>query len=1285
MPPPCNYSVELSGTCIGTNADIYEWTCSGPWAELNLGNSCGLLAGNPVNVGTGNKFQHESDLSSGITPMSLSFDRYYNSQDRMPHALGFAWTHSYGMHLSFADEQYPTVIATRKDGKLLLFKGENLDPHPGVKERLSYDPENETFVLTLSNGTRETYDGSGRLTTITALNTNTQTLTYVEEGVHDGLLERVADPFGRSISFTYNASNLMETLTDPAGTTIRYTYDADDNLIQVVYQDDTARTYHYEDPNDTHNLTGITDERGVRYATYAYDDQDRAISSSHASGADKVQVDYHNGSASQRTVLDANGNAGSYTIKTMDGLALPQTVTGGCSGCGGGESTNYTYNADHTIQSETRDGVKTAYTRDDLGNILTRTRAGGTVDERITTYTYVPNTRLQASVSEPSTTQGQLKTTTYGYDDLGNRIQMTESGFAGDTPYSRVTTWHYNAHGQVTLMDGPLPGLQDAATFTYDDGGNLVSTTAGDLLTTTYEDHDAFGNPGRRVDPNGHATLNTYDLRGRLLTTITDAGTTQYTYDSMGNLVRVDPPGGGYLIHTYDDARRLVSTTNALGEAMAREYDAAGNRIKETILDAQGSVTHTLGYEYDAANRLIRTVYPDLSGEERTYDTQGNPATTRDANGRVTTFDYDGLNRLISVTRPGEVITSYAYDGNGNLVSVTDGENRETTYSFDDAGQVMTIVSPDTGTTDHGYDEAGRLTFKTTNSGKTTFYLYDGLGRITKTQTESETTTFTYDGGTNGMGRLTNETGPGYSYDHAYDAMGNPMAVTQTVNGVSRLIGYAHDANGNLTAMTYPDGRTLTFEYDILGRQIRVTTHKDGVDTLLASGIGYIPFGPANAMTLGNSIPVEKEFDHRRQPSRIRAGTVLDLQYARDTAGNITAITDLLDTTRNQTFEYDELDRLVSAQGIYGNYGYTYDKTGNRRTRSMGSLSETYAYEKGTNRIKSVRGEVSKLFVHDADGNVKNVIEANRSPSALDQADYLYNASGQRIRKTVDGVTTIYHYAPNGNLIAETDAYGNQIKSYVWLHGRPLAMIDADQNVCYVHNDHLGTPRKMTNAAGTVVWAADYRPFGEVDITTAAVENNLRFPGQYYDSETGLHYNWNRYYDPKIGRYSTPDPAGINGGIDLYLYANCNPLRDYDYEGLACKRSTDWEPITVLTNSNSNEILISSIINKKWRLARVWDVVPMAYGTTNSALNCACEWKPIGCTRKSLYEKPIPHKATFKCDNGDCREWEETRYKDLYKRIDIEEDISCLFSVRNKITYGIPSGQGCSCENVPPQ
>ncbi len=148
-------------------------------------------------------------------------------------------------------------------------------------------------------------------------------------------------------------------------------------------------------------------------------------------------------------------------------------------------------------------------------------------------------------------------------------------------------------------------------------------------------------------------------------------------------------------------------------------------------------------------------------------------------------------------------------------------------------------------------------------------------------------------------------------------------------------------------------------------------------------------------------------------------------------------------------------------------------------------------------------------------------------------------------------VTTVFHYSLNGQIIAESNSAGNITAEYVYLNGQPLAKI-AGTNTYYYHNDHLATPQKMTDASGVVVWSADYKPFGEATVTVSTITNNLRFPGQYYDAETGLNYNLNRDYNPMVGRYLEVDPLGLAGGINPYRYVNGNPLRFTDPLGLFC-------------------------------------------------------------------------------------------------------------------------------------
>jgi len=163
---------------------------------------------------------------------------------------------------------------------------------------------------------------------------------------------------------------------------------------------------------------------------------------------------------------------------------------------------------------------------------------------------------------------------------------------------------------------------------------------------------------------------------------------------------------------------------------------------------------------------------------------------------------------------------------------------------------------------------------------------------------------------------------------------------------------------------------------------------------------------------------------------------------------------------------------------------------------------------------------------------------------------YTYNHLDQRVTKTLNGHTRLLLYDQAGNLISEMDAAtGTVLAEYIWLDDTPLGFVQSGQTY-QVHVDHLGTPKALTDGGGQVVWKASYNPFGKASITSQGPTFNLRFPGQYYDTETGLHYNWHRYYDPDTGRYITSDPIGLGGGINTYAYALNNPKSLYDPYGL---------------------------------------------------------------------------------------------------------------------------------------
>ncbi len=154
------------------------------------------------------------------------------------------------------------------------------------------------------------------------------------------------------------------------------------------------------------------------------------------------------------------------------------------------------------------------------------------------------------------------------------------------------------------------------------------------------------------------------------------------------------------------------------------------------------------------------------------------------------------------------------------------------------------------------------------------------------------------------------------------------------------------------------------------------------------------------------------------------------------------------------------------------------------------------------------------------------------------KGEYVYNALEQRVSKSLGETVTVFHYDFDGNIIAEGQPDGTIDWDYLYLGGSRTAMVEnSSGSFYYFLNDHLGTPQMVTDSTNTIVWEAAYKPFGEAVVNPkSTVQNNFRFPGQYYDQETGFHYNYHRTYDPTIGRYLRADPIGLAGGMNLYVY-----------------------------------------------------------------------------------------------------------------------------------------------------
>ena len=537
------------------------------------------------------------------------------------------------------------------------------------------------------------------------------------------------------------------------------------------------------------------------------------------------------------------------------------------------------------------------------------------------------------------------------------------------------------------------------------------------------------------------------------------------------------------------------------------------------------------------------------------YYTDGELHTVTDAEQKVTTYTYDALGRVKTVQDALSQATGYTYDAAGNLRSLTDAKTQTSSFSYNGLGSITGDTRPMGQSTTYSYTESGKLEAKTGARGQRTEYLYeDGTNLLTdiyyfdENDVQSGHVSFSYE-----RGQLSGYDDGEISASYDYNAFGQKLSETVNYPDFSKTFSYTYDNSGQKRSFTMPDGDTVSYSYDDANQ----------LSSVRVPGAGSVSYP---SYTLGRPDSMSSPGDTRSYAYDALArledldSASFDASYSYDDAGNI-----LTKTTGDGTYEYDydDLYRLTDVTDpVSDDETYTYDAVGNRASAS----NTTGDIEHNANNELNLYGDIS--FDYDANGNLTAKTSASESWAYSDNvrnrlvrveendlliAEYGYDPFGRRLWKEVDGERTYFLYADEG-LVAEYDEEGVELRSYGYKPDStwgtdPLWLKEGGEYYWY-QNDDLGTPQKLVDSSGTVVWSAIYSAFGEASIDIETVTNNLRFPGQYYDEETGLHYNWFRYYDPEIGRYTKIDPIGFSGGeINLYGYGRNNPIIFRDVDG----------------------------------------------------------------------------------------------------------------------------------------
>ncbi|CAI8724065.1 RHS repeat-associated core domain-containing protein [Pseudomonas sp. IT-P294] len=712
----------------------------------------------------------------------------------------------------------------------------------------------------------------------------------------------------------------------------------------------------------------------------------------------------------------------------------------------------------------------------------------------------------------------------------------------------------YDDQGRLIAEQGPLGAVNE---YLYDEVGRLVALIPPEEEPTSYEYRNGFLHTRYR----GKAVWKYQRNAQGDVTEATDPDgqITHYHFDEKGQLLSIRYPDTSRHVFVWNGLGQLVEETLPDGGVRRFSYDALGRQI--TRQDEHGAVTQS---QWDAVGRLIQTILPTGASRAYSYNAYGKITAERDELGRVTRYEYlDDLHLVSRRINPDGTELRYRYDNAQLLLTEIENESgetyrldytpgglirqetgfdgRRTAYAYDLNGHLLekTEFGDDGSPLITGYerDSAGRLLVKNLPDGVKVQYRHDSLGRLVSVDDgHDHPLEFEYDR----QDRLITEHQGWGTLRYAYDACGQ-LNHLRLPDG-SKL-DYHHAKGGALTAIDL-NGARLTSHQFVFGRE------QQRQQGLLLSDYAYDDQGRLKA----HAVSQQHQAMYRRD-------------YAYSANGNLDSIADTRHGQRN--YQYDPLNRLIRVRPLRDQSpeSFAHDPAGNLLMQDRPGIAKVvgnrllmqgdrhYDYDAFGNLIRERRGTAQKLvtdYRYDCQHRLIGVTTPDGRCSS-----YRYDAFGRRIAKTVDGKTTEFFWQGD-HLVAESSH--EHYRSYVYEPGtfRPLAMLDGKgpRKACpfYYQLDHLGTPQELTDFGGEIVWSAKYNAYGKVTHLAFGggeqLEQPLRFQGQYFDAESGLHYNRHRYYDPEIGRYLTPDPVKLAGGLNQYQYTP-NPTGWVDPLGLS--------------------------------------------------------------------------------------------------------------------------------------
>ena len=1084
-------------------------------------------------------------------------DQIYYGDLRVWNPTGFVMETEDGFEYRLGSRSGITRM-TDPHGNYLAFEGDRVEHSSGEGIDLTRDGRGRINSLTLPGDRTRTYTYDDRGDLISTADAADATTRFIYDAHHyltgiidprggvPGMLEydehgrvvAIVDPTGRRIELDTDEGARQQVITDRLGNTVIVFYDERGNIIrridamghetlieyddagnQTAITDATGRTSRFE-YDDSGNRTAVIDPAGERWE-FTYDDAGNLTSEVDPLGNTRSRLYNDDGDVTSYT--DANGNTTEfdYTDGALTGVTLPEGTSVSIGRDATGRLINFTDALGRRIDvTHTATGaIEGSTTTVDVGGEPTDINWAYTYDER----------GILDSVTGPDG-----RTSTLELDEMGEPRAV-------EVPGGATQEVERDASGRLAGVVNP-DGSRTRVEYDLEDRPVGLSLPDGSVVRAEL---DANGRTTSIVFPGDLVRSYAYDEAGRIARSEDGEGRgMDYEYDEAGRLDTITRPDGSTVDYTRDAAGRVVTIADSVTGTTNVEYDGAGN-----VTGLETATGGDVDCTYDEAHRLISL--RAASGREVAfeYDDVGQLTEVTDGLGGRTFYEYDGAGSISQVTTPSGLVRSYVHNESGRLLERSGGHLDEPeTYAYDEAGRVAEITDPEEVTIDLTYDDSDRLLERSASDGTIESRMYSPGGRLRSVTAEGGETTFLYDAAGR-LARLNRPDGRFLSYD--YDASGfitslaSPAGettyewsdegrITAVVSADDERTTYEYDADGRLEQINYASGNTTTIERDAAGMPVRVAHHEEGGGEILDESYERDAAGRISSVSSALGDTSYTYDDDGRLASETRpGGTVIDYEY--DADGNLVARGDV-------GLEYDALGRLTS----FGDDAVTWDRAGRMTSREVGGVVESYSY--------------------DGFGRIVQIDRAGGDPALIEME---YGANDLLVGVVIDGEERRLVWDRTGNipmLIEEVAADGTTLVRYTWGPGGLLSRHLADGDVRYAHYDARQSPRFETGADGAVTSSTDYLAYGE--LTDPTFEGGIGFSHHWRIPGTDLVYMRARVYEPRSGRFLTPDPAPSDirepRGWNPYLYAQADPVNLADPSGRMTM--TELSMVTTIIN-----------------------------------------------------------------------------------------------------------------------